>query len=118
MIRYISLLLFIGLVFWSCEEELEKPADNLEGWCVDPNAYNCYLNSNEYETWCDSTKSQVDSLILNDLIDKPDFYTCEFCTDSFPEEECCGREEAINYNPEFASYWDTLYCIYSDTTNL
>jgi hypothetical protein len=118
MIRYISLLLFIGLVFWSCEEELEKPAEVLEGWCVDPNAYNCYLNSNEYETWCDSTKSQVDSLILNDLIDKPDFYTCEFCTDSFPEEECCGREEAINYNPEFASYWDTLYCIYSDTTNL
>ena len=117
MINRITLLLFIGLAFWSCEEELEKPDEGLMGWCVDPNAYNCNLISDEYETWCDSTKSQVDSLQLYDLINTPDYSTCEYCTDNYPEDECCGREGALNYNPE-ASYWDTLYCIYSDTTNL
>ena len=46
-------------------------------------------------------------------IEEADINDCEYCIDILPQEECCGREEALNFQyNDRASYWDTLYCIY------
>ena len=43
MIRYITLLLFIGLVFWGCEDETEPvPIKNSASECGSSDCLQCY----------------------------------------------------------------------------
>ena len=76
-------LLFLALII-GCEKE--TPMQQLVGTCEDPNAYNCEING-DYHTWCDSTTSLVDSLIIHSLIEG-NVSKCEYCIDVYSAEQC------------------------------
>ena len=86
---------------------------NLSYYCHDVNASNCSTNSSNYHHWCDSTQTQFDSLVVLGEIEGGDIIDCEYCIDILPQDECCGREDALNFQMNhFSNYWDTLYCIH------
>ena len=106
--RLIILLLIVG-----CGDETEILPTLLSGYCHDINASNCRTNNSNNHHWCDSTQTQFDSLVVLGEIEGGDIIDCEYCIDILPQEECCGREDALNFQMNhIASYWDTLYCIY------